>query len=297
MTSPCLLPTLRLMTHETTAATSEGKYVRANGIDMYYVEVGEGTPLILLHGGMVSTSAIWADHPFAYYSHMPTLAAHFRVIAPEWRGSARTVHPGGTISFSQLADDVAALIDALELDRPFITGFSDGGIQSALLGIRHPGKVGPIVDHAGHDVFNPAAPSFRIMRQMLGGSPDATEADPEAALRAAADSDEMRASFELMRTDQDGARGPGYWKTYLTQAFDRATRSPGYTLEDFREIEVPTLILVGDRDMFCSVEEGVQAYRLLPKGELAVLPNTGHWITPSAIDATIDFFERQNSAG
>ncbi|HEX4427774.1 MAG TPA: hypothetical protein VHZ96_00745, partial [Frankiaceae bacterium] len=48
-----------------------------------------------------------------------------------------------------------------------------------------------------------------------------------------------------------------------------------------------------DRDQFCSVEEGVTAYRMLQDGELAVLPDTGHLITPAVVEATIEFFERQ----
>ena len=49
---------------------------------------------------------------------------------------------------------------------------------------------------------------------------------------------------------------------------------------------------LGDRDPFCSVEEGAAAYRALPAGELAVLPDTGHLITPAAVQTTIEFFER-----
>ena len=103
----------------------------------------------------------------------------------------------------------------------------------------------------------------------------------------------MRAVFELMKSDQDGGQGAGYWKTYLSRSFERITKSPGYTFEDLRRITVPTLILTGDRDQFCSVEEGVTAYRMLQDGELAVLPDTGHLITPAVIETTIEFFERQ----
>jgi pimeloyl-ACP methyl ester carboxylesterase len=77
----------------------------------------------------------------------------------------------------------------------------------------------------------------------------------------------------------DSGQGSGYWKTYLARSFERITRSPGYTFDDRRRITVPTLILTGDRDQFCSVEEGVTAYRMLQDGELAVLPDTGHLIT------------------
>ena len=54
----------------------------------------------------------------------------------------------------------------------------------------------------------------------------------------------------------------------------------------------PTLILTGDRDPFCTVEEGAAAYHALPASEFAVLPNTGHLITPGAVQATIEFFAR-----
>jgi pimeloyl-ACP methyl ester carboxylesterase len=55
----------------------------------------------------------------------------------------------------------------------------------------------------------------------------------------------------------------------------------------------PTLILVGDRDPFCTVEEGTICYRALPNGELAVLPNTGHLIDAVAVHAAVEFLRRR----
>jgi pimeloyl-ACP methyl ester carboxylesterase len=271
----------------------EGHQVHVNGIDIHYVEVGHGEPLILLHGGVVSTNLIWDGVPMAYASHMGTLAKRFRVIAPDTRGCGRTPHGGADTSYDQLADDVVALIEALGLGRPLITGFSEGAITATIVGIRHPGTVRAIVNNAGHDAFNPDAPSFTMCRRMLGGSPQASTADPDAAARFFGQSDEMRAVFELMKCDQDSGQGPGYWKTYLARSFKRITKSPGYTFGDLSRITVPTLILTGDRDQFCSVEEGVTAYRVLHDGELAVLPDTGHLITPSVVATTIEFFERR----
>ena len=162
-----------------------------------------------------------------------------------------------------------------------------------MLGIAHPETVGAIVNDAGYDLFNPQAPSFAMMRQMLGGSPEAMEADPDAAARFFTASDEMRATFELLKADHDGAQGEGYWRTYITNAFARTTRSPGYTFDDLASVKAPTLILTGDRDQFCSVEEAVTAYRKLPNGELAVLPNHDHVITYAAVQATIEFLARR----
>jgi 3-oxoadipate enol-lactonase len=263
----------------------------ANGIDIYYVEAGEGEPLLLLDNAMVSTNPVWAALPFAYASFLGTLAEHFRVIAPDTRGSGKSVHPGGPISAALLADDVAALIEALNLDRPLICGFSDGGETATLVGIRHPGSVRAIVNHGGYDLFNPDphAPAIAMTRQMLGGSASATQADPEAS---ASRSPELRALFELMQADHDRAQGAGHWKTVIARTFDRVTEPHGYTVESLKAVTVPTLILTGDRDPFCTIEEGAAAYRALPAGAFAVLPDTGHLITPDAVGATIEFFER-----
>src|SRR6201993_179896 len=138
--------------------------IRANGIDIHYLERGAGRPLLLLHGGLVSGSLRWAGVPVSYASHLDTLASRFRVIAPDTRGSARTAHTGDeAISFALLADDVAALIDALGLERPLVAGFSEGAITATILGIRKPESVAAVVNHAGHDFFNPHAGRFAMM--------------------------------------------------------------------------------------------------------------------------------------
>ena len=132
-----------------------------------------------------------------------------------------------------------------------------------------------------------------MMRQILGGRPDATEPDPDAAARAFEASAQMRPIFELIKRDQDSGQGKGHWRTYLRLSWDRCTQSPGYTYADLAKITVPTLILVGDRDDFCTVEQAVTAYRQLPDGELAILPGHGHYIPPSAIQATVEFLTRR----
>ena len=268
-----------------------GAFVQANGIDIHYLEVGEGEPLVLLHGGVVSTSALWRNHPFAYADHMETLGQHFRVIAPDTRGAGLTEPGDGTASFAVLAEDVRALIDALGLDRPMVGGFSEGGTTATLLGLTHPDSVRAIVNDAGYDLFNPDSPSFMMMRMMLGGSPDATVADPDAAERFFSASPEMKHTLEVMKADHDG-QGEGYWRTYVTNAFPRTTRSPGFTFDDLVRVTAPTLVLAGDRDAFCSVEEGVLSHRSLTNAELAILPNTEHLITPAKVATTIEFLER-----
>ena len=156
----------------TDVAQQASNFVHANGIDIHYTEAGQGVPLVLVHGGMVSSNPIWTHAPVAYAAHMPELAGRYRVIAPDTRGCGQTVHDGGEITFDRLADDLLALIDALGLDRPLLAGFSEGGITATIAGIKRPDGFRAIVNDAGYDMFNPAAPSFTMMRQMLGGNTD-----------------------------------------------------------------------------------------------------------------------------
>jgi pimeloyl-ACP methyl ester carboxylesterase len=273
-----------------------GAFIAANGIDIHYQDVGSGEPLLLLHGGVVSTGPVWDAHPFAYNRLVPALAEHFRVIAPDTRGAGATVNDGRAASFDRLADDVVALIDGLGLDRPMVAGFSEGGITATIVGMRSPGVVRAVVNHAGFDLFDPDSPSFTMMRMMLGGAPDATEADPDAAARFFGQSDEMRMTFDLLRADHDAAQGDGYWRTYLSDAFARTTTSPGYTFDDLAAVRTPTLIVTGDRDEFCSVDDAVRAYRRLPTGELAVLARQPHCIPEATLPVLLDFLTRHVSS-
>jgi pimeloyl-ACP methyl ester carboxylesterase len=262
--------------------------VRANGIDIHYVAAGAGEPLILLDAAVVSSDPMWAAVPMAYAGHLARLAEHFRVILPDTRGSGRTVHPGGPITHDLLADDAIALAEALDLGAPALAGFSDGGEVATVAALRHPGALRAVVNHGGYDLFNPDpdAPAAVMTRQMLGGAADATEADPDLVAQS---NEVLSGLFALMRADHDAAQGPEHWRTVVATTFARITRPHGYTVDDLVKVTVPALILVGDRDPFCPVEEGAAAARALPAGELAVLPGTSHAITPAAVGAVIDF--------
>ncbi len=279
-----------------TSSTTErgGAFVSANGIDIHYREVGAGEPLVLLHGGLISTGNIWDGAPVSYNDHMGRLAEHFRVIAPDTRGSGATTHKDGIPSASRLADDVACLIDALGLDRPLVCGFSEGALTASILSIRHPDSVRAVVNHAGFDLLDPESHMFAEARMLLGGSPEATQADPDVAAANFAQNG-MGDMFAMVQSDHDDAQGEGYWRTFVELTFQRWTRPPGYTFDDLRTVTAPTLVLTGDRDTFCSVEDAVTAYRLLPTSELAVLPHHDHTIGAAAIDASLDFLGRHAS--
>jgi pimeloyl-ACP methyl ester carboxylesterase len=267
--------------------------LRIRGTDVHYVEAGSGEPVILLHGGLMSTHPVWAGFSGAYVSRMGSFAEQFRVIAPDLRGHGKTANPGGgPITYTDCADDVLALIHALRLDRPMIAGFSAGASVATLAAIREPESVRALVNHAGFDTFNPnqKAESFVMCRQMFGGRPDASEADPAAVERNFA-AQGMAEFIERMTTDHDGAQGAGAWKSLVRSMF-RAFSTPGAPLDDLRMITAPTLVLTGDRDFCCSVEQAVTVFRTLPRGEIAILPGEGHTVTDSAVQATLAFLQR-----
>lgn len=278
------------------SAASNTASVHANGIDIHYREAGspDSPDLVLLHGGLVSSNPLWDETPLSHGAHLAALGERFHAIAPDLRGFGRTRHTGGgQVSMSLHADDVAALVGALGLDRPAIGGFSMGGMVATIAAIRHPGIARALVNDAGCDIFYPESKSFRVLPQLFGGSEDATEADPDAVERTFSADPAMRGFLDLIKADHDSAGGPGHWRTMLQHFFEAAHQWPGYGFDDLATIDVPTLILVGDRDEHSPVEDCIRAYRSLPQGQLCVLPDTEHVITPAKVAAILDFLGQQ----
>jgi pimeloyl-ACP methyl ester carboxylesterase len=106
----------------------------------------------------------------------------------------------------------------------------------------------------------------------------------------------MGPMFELLKADEDGGQGDGHWAEYLRLSFHRTTEHSGYTFGHFAKITAPTLILLGDRDEFCTLDDGITAYRQLASGEIAVVPGTGHVITAAKIELVLDFLGRHLEA-
>lgn len=266
-------------------------YVEANGITIWYAEAGQGLPLLLLHGGIVSNGPIWADSAYGWGGHFGRFAEHFRVIAPDTRGHGRTLNPSGILSYPDFAADVIALIQALHLEQPFLCGFSDGGITASLVGIMAPDIPHAIVNLAGLDMFNPDPESTaRVMnRTWLGGGPHATKAKSTWP-------DLPSTMGQKLIPDYEPTQGTGYVTAYFNRLFDLWTVPMAYTTADLAKITAPTLMLVGDRETALPVEEAVAAYRTLPRGELGVIPDAEHGITPLACTIALDFLLRHRVA-
>ena len=261
--------------------TPARKYIEANGLRVYYEVHGEGEPLLLIHGG-TATSQSWA-------SHLPAFTEQFQVFTPDSRGHGRTDNSSSELSYRLMADDVAALIVALGLQRPLVLGYSDGGQITLELGMRYPGLARALV--LGGTQFRFSEAYLEAARALLGIT-DGQDVDIEKLEREQPD------FIEYLREAHGHIYGSGYWKAYLKQIAALWLTPLRYTSQDFGAVTDPVLILVGDHDGACA-EEAPELFHLLPDAELAVAPGSDHSIIEAKarlFDAlALDFLHRHKS--
>jgi pimeloyl-ACP methyl ester carboxylesterase len=231
-------------------------YADVNGLHLYYEEHGTGPTLVLLHGGLMTIE-------LNFGIALPALAERHRVIAVELQGHGRTADIDRPPTFADFAADVVALLDHLGIEQADIFGFSVGGLTGYELVISYPDRVRrAVLASADH-------------RNDRGG-----EADP-ARLPTPDDFQAMRDAYLATAPEPDAFDTVAARTSGLVQSFT------GWTDNQLRGVHLPVLILVGDTD-FIFVENAAEAARLLPQGQLAVLPGTTHMeITRSALVAPV----------
>jgi pimeloyl-ACP methyl ester carboxylesterase len=240
------------MTITTELTPRETTYVDVNGVHMYVETYGEGTPLVLLHGGMLTI-----DLNFA--SLIPTLAERHRVIGVELQGHGRTADIDRPITPTALAGDVVGMLDQLGIDRAHVLGHSMGAAVALELAVNHPERVRSVVV---------ASASVR---------PDGMHED-------LTDPEKMATSTR-MPTPQDFADfseayrrlspHPDHFDEFLGRLSSSNADLQGWSDEQLAGISAPTLLVIGDRD-FTTVEHAALMLQLIPGSQLAVLPDTTH---------------------
>ena len=252
--------------------------VAANGLDMHIVEAGEGKPLVLLHGGTLASTA-WSDF-------IPVVAERYYTIAPDSRGHGKTANPTGRLSYRGMADDVAGLIEELELREPLVIGYSDGGQIALELALRHPGLAGALVI---------AGASYRIGSEYFNtlrawGFPSAGTVDLDQIGR------DNPGWLDQMRTLHVGDGDADYWQELLRQISHLWYSLQDYHLDQLRNIASPTLIYLGDRDELNDVDQAVEMYHAMPNADLAIIPNANHFTAPHQLRNPVvpEFLERHS---
>jgi pimeloyl-ACP methyl ester carboxylesterase len=227
-------------------------YVDVNGVHMYYEVYGEGSPLVLLHGGVMTI-----DLNFA--SLIPALAARHMVVAVELQGHGRTADTERPISLAALASDVVGLLDHLGIDRAHVLGHSLGGGVALEMAISHPERVRRVVpmsitvrqDGTHEEIANP---SLQATSTRMPTSDDFAE---------------MTEAYKRLSPH------PEHFEEFLAALSAVATTLEGWSDEQLAGITAPTLLMIGDHD-FTTVEHAGLMLGLIPGSQLAVLPGTTH---------------------
>jgi pimeloyl-ACP methyl ester carboxylesterase len=247
-------------------AQGTGHYAEVNGLHLYYETHGAGRPLILLHGGLGSGEM--------FGPVLPALAEWHLVIAPDLQGHGRTADIDRPIDVRLMADDIAALIDHLGLDKPDVVGYSLGGGVALLTAIKYPAMIRRLV-----------AASANIRRDAI--YPDMLAQQGQVSAAAA----EFMKDTPMYQLYQRVAPRPEDFPRLLDKMGAGMARDFDFT-EEVRGLQVPTLIVAADADM-APPSHYTEVFRLLdgglrdggwmgegrPKGghALAILPGLTHY--------------------
>jgi pimeloyl-ACP methyl ester carboxylesterase len=123
--------------NDATATSDPGRYAEVNGLRLYYEVHGTGAPLVLLHGGVAGLAMLGTI--------LPALAATRQVIAVELQGHGRTADVDRPLRYETMADDIAALLAHLGIERADVMGYSLGGGVALQTVIRYPDRVRKLV--------------------------------------------------------------------------------------------------------------------------------------------------------
>ena len=244
--------------------STRGNYAEVNGLNMYYEIHGTGQPLVLLHGAYMTIDLMGEV--------VPALAETRQVIAVELQGHGRTADIDRPLTYEQMADDIAALLRHLVIEKADVFGYSMGGGVAFQVAIRHPEVVRKLVVASASYTSDGMHPELLEMIPTL--TPEVFAGSPieEAYLRTAPHPDDFPTLVAKMKQlDME----PFAWPP-----------------EDIRGIAAPTLLIVGDSDAI-RLEHAVELFRLLgggvmgdlaglPKSQLAVLPSTTHFVPPGS---------------
>ncbi|MCA1370034.1 alpha/beta hydrolase [Bradyrhizobium sp. BRP14] len=235
-----------------------GDRVKVNGMEMYYEVSGEGDPLVVLHGAYMNIPSMGAI--------IPKLAETHKVYALEFQGHGRTTDIDRPITYPNLADDVAAFMDAVGVEKADVFGYSMGAAAGLQLAIRHPEKVNKLAAASvAYDAegWQPAFKAFipQMTVEMFVNMPFAEE-------------------YRKLAANPDGFPA-------LVKKLIALEHEPMAWEADVKALKTPVLIITGDADV-ATLEHSVALFRLLgggvmgdmgkplPASRLAVMPATSH---------------------
>lgn len=232
---------------------------RVNGLDLYYEVHGEGPPLVLLHGAYMDITSNWAGM-------IPVLSDSYRVIAVELQAHGRTSDRDTPITYAGMADDVAGLLDRLDIPRAIVFGYSMGGGVALQFAVRHPDMLERLVVASAGISYDAYPAGFHDMIEAM--TPDFFMQTP------------LWSAYEKF------GHSKAEFATLVGKLRDLDLDRFAWNEEDFARVKVPTLLIFGDADVI-SMDHIAKLHHLmggvhdadtngLPLLQLAILPGTPH---------------------
>ena len=238
--------------------TGTHRFYEVHGAKLYTQSHGHGAPIVFLHGGM-----LFFDNNFA--KQRDYFAAYRTVIGIDQRGHGHSPDGPWALSYQVMADDTAAVIDQLGLGQVDIVGHSDGANIALLVARDHPKLVRRVVI-SGANIRSGLSPEQAQERSHWASE------QLQAKLQNLADSLPPWFRADYAKVSPDGA---DHWMKLLAKCYEMWSQAVVIEPTDLKRISVPVLVMAGDHD-FTSIEETVEIYRGLPKGQLVIVPATGH---------------------
>src|SRR5437588_10562346 len=255
-----------MTTDWTTDTKGTGQYAEVNGINLYYEFHGAGRPLILLHGGLGSGEMFGPIFPLLAESH--------RLVAVDLQGHGRTADIDRPIDVRLMADDIAALIDHLRLDRPDVVGYSLGGGVGLHTAAKYPARIRRLVAASANIRPDAIYPEMRVQQGQVGA----------AAAEFMKDTPMYQLYQRVAPRPEDFPKLLDKIGASMAKDFDFA--------DEIRGLQMPTLIVAADADM-APPSHYVEVFKLLGGGlrdggwmgegrpagghALAILPGLTHY--------------------
>jgi pimeloyl-ACP methyl ester carboxylesterase len=233
------------------------------GARIWYGTIGSGPSVVLLHGAM-GNSTQWGHQ-------VPSLLeAGYRVILIDNRGRGRSTMGTEPLTYELMAREVVAVLDALQIDRAAVVGWSDGAIIGLILAMAHPSRVTKVFAFAGN-------------MDLTGVKPGDVASDPKV----------VRVFAQAAKEYAQLSPAPDEFRSMCRTVEAMMKAQPNYTAEDLARIHTPAAIVIGESDEFLEREHSEYLARSIPGAKLIVLPGVTHFAPlqrPALFnDAMLDF--------
>ena len=242
-------------------------YQKVNDIQIYYELHGpENADVIVLSNGIFMSTASWGYQ-------VAEFKKHFRVLVYDCRGMWQSDHPAGPYSMEQHADDLAALLAALGIEKAHIGGISYGGEISMVFALKYPQHTRSLIISSSVSQIDPM---LQVMGKSWMSALHNNDADTLFEVTFPANFSEPWIAANL------GVQEPSRRKYHEMDLKAAEELMLAFSKVDFtselKKITAPTLVLVGELDILKSRKYAEIITREIHGAELVVIPHGGHAI-------------------